>query len=115
MKLFDFRVYPGRQGYEAVFSRVWMGKGDPPAATGLWWCHAEEPAGELSGWSEPVQLMDATPCGWHSGPWKPSVHAGAAPDQLFVFFNGIYRTDVPGPFPFAFTLGCLECRSGPRT
>jgi hypothetical protein len=96
-----------------VFSRVWLGGGRSPPETGLWWCHANEPAGELSGWSEPVQLMGAADCGWHSGPWKPSVHLGEAfPGQLFIFFDGIYKIDVAGPFPFTFTLGCLECRSG---
>jgi hypothetical protein len=25
-----------------------------------------------------------------------------------VFFNGMYRTGDPGPFPFAFTLGCFH-------
>lgn len=110
MKLFDFRVYPGREGYGAVFSRVWVGKGAPPVSTGLWWCHAPEPYGELSRWSEPIQIMDATPSDWHHGPWKPSVHPGeASADQLFIFFDGIYRNGSPGPFPFAFTQGCLEC------
>ena len=27
--------------------------------------------------------------------------------RALVFFDGSYRTDDPGPFPFAFTLGCL--------
>jgi hypothetical protein len=50
--------------------------------------------------------MTAEDRGWHSGPWKPSF---AVDDQgdgaAFVFFDGLYRTDDPGPFPFAFTLG----------
>ena len=25
-----------------------------------------------------------------------------------MFFDGSYRTSDPGPFPFAFTLGCLQ-------
>ena len=25
-----------------------------------------------------------------------------------MFFDGMYRTSDPGPFPFVFTLGCLE-------
>ena len=29
-------------------------------------------------------------------------------DRALVFFDGSYRTSDPGPFPFAFTLGCLE-------
>jgi hypothetical protein len=27
---------------------------------------------------------------------------------MVVFFDGCYKTDDAGPFPFAFTLGCLE-------
>jgi hypothetical protein len=30
------------------------------------------------------------------------------PRNMFVFFSGAYRTTDPGPFPFAFTAGCLE-------
>jgi hypothetical protein len=114
LKIFDFRVFLGQKGYESVFSRVWVGGGSPPAETGLWWCHSEEPAGDLARWSEPVQLMGAADCGWHSGPWKPSVHLDeSSPGRVFVFFDGIYPTGAPGPFPFAFTLGCLECRADP--
>ena len=29
-------------------------------------------------------------------------------ERAIVFFDGAYRTSDPGPFPFAFTLGCLE-------
>jgi hypothetical protein len=29
-------------------------------------------------------------------------------DSALVFFDGLYRTSDPGPFPFAFTLGCVE-------
>jgi hypothetical protein len=48
---------------------------------------------------------------WHSGPWKPSLafHEQDAARAL-VFFDGLYRTSDPGPFPFAFTLGCLEAQ-----
>jgi hypothetical protein len=53
--------------------------------------------------------MTAEDRGWHSGPWKPSLafdeHTG---ERALVFFDGLYRTNDPGPFPFAFTLGCLE-------
>jgi hypothetical protein len=28
-------------------------------------------------------------------------------ERTLVFFDGTYRTSDPGPFPFAFTLGCL--------
>jgi hypothetical protein len=113
LKIFDFRVFLGQKGHEAVFSRVWVGGGRSPESTGLWWCHCDDPSGDLSDWSEPVQLMGAADCGWHSGPWKPSVHRGEAfPGQLLIFFDGIYRIDVAGPFPFTFTLGCLECSDG---
>ena len=109
LKLFDFRVIATESGYEAVYSRVWLAQSEPPAAVGLWWCHCDHPANELSQWSEPIQLMNAEKAEWHSGPWKPSVHYSESdPNRMFVFFDGIYRKNEPGPFPFAFTLGCLE-------
>jgi hypothetical protein len=53
--------------------------------------------------------MDAAEQGWHSAPWKPSFgFADQDGRKAFVFFDGCYRTDDPGPFPFAFTVGCLE-------
>jgi hypothetical protein len=108
-KLFDFCVIANGAGYEAVFSRVWVAPSAAPATTGLWWCRADEPASGLSGWSKPVQILTAEDRGWHSGPWKPSVaHGESDPNCLFVFFDGLYRKDEAGPFPFVFTLGCLE-------
>jgi hypothetical protein len=108
-KMFDFCVINVKSGYEAVFSRVWLGKDAPPAATGLWWCRADSPSGDRSDWSEPVQLMTAEDRGWHAGPWKPSVqYSGTNGEQMLVFFDGMYRKAEDGPFPFAFTLGCLE-------
>ena len=41
-KVFDFCVIKGQQGYEAVFSRVWLGKTAAPASTGLWWCQSAD-------------------------------------------------------------------------
>jgi len=109
MKMFDFCVRE-RAGYlDAIFARVWVGEGSPPAETGLWWCRADTPSGILSDWSRPVQIMTAEDRGWHSGPWKPSLQFDDNnPSRAFVFFDGSYRTSDPGPFPFAFTLGCLE-------
>jgi hypothetical protein len=53
--------------------------------------------------------MTAEYRGWHYGPWKPSLAFDEqAPERCIVFFDGLYRTSDPGPFPFAFTLGCLE-------
>jgi hypothetical protein len=109
VKLFDFRPIQTEEGYEAVFSRVWLAQSEPAPETGLWWCRCDHLAQELSQWSEPVQIMTAENCGWHSGPWKPSVHYSEQdPNRMFIFFDGIYRKNEPGPFPFAFTLGCLE-------
>jgi hypothetical protein len=109
MKMFDFCVRPRAGSFDAIFSRVWVGKGSPPPETGLWWCRAIDPAPALSGWSEPVQILTAEDRGWHAGPWKPSFQFyGDAGERALVFFNGSYRTDDPGPFPFAFTLGCLD-------
>jgi hypothetical protein len=57
-KIFDFNVFLGAQGFEAVFSRVWLSKGAAPPHTGLWWCSAAEPFCDLRKWSEPIQIMD---------------------------------------------------------
>ena len=108
-KVFDFCVYPGPDGYEAVFSRVWLAAGPTPPSTGLWWCRCDTPSPRLSDWSRPVQIMTADNRGWHAGPWKPSAAYGEAdPSRLFVFFDGTYPKDNGGPFPFVFTSGCLE-------
>ena len=108
-KVFDFCVAKADNRYEAVFSRVWLGSGKPSAKTGLWWCHAESPDANLRNWSTPVQVMTAEDRGWHVGPWKPSLQfSETEPARRLVFFDGLYRTDEPGPFPFAFTLGCVE-------
>jgi len=109
MKMFDFCVRQRGTEFEAIFARVWVGGGAAPAETGLWWCTATHPSGRLSDWGEPIQIMTGEDRGWHSGPWKPSfLFAGQAGTRAVVFFDGLYRTDDPGPFPFAFTVGCLE-------
>ena len=109
MKMFDFCVRQRAEEFEAVFARVWMGRGEMPPETGLWWCRAKKPSGVLSDWTEPVQIMTGKDCGWHAGPWKPSLQFAADTGRrAFVFFDGSYRTSDPGPFPFVFTLGCAE-------
>ena len=56
-----------------------------------------------------MQIMTAEDRGWHSGPWKPSFQLDDPNShRAFVFFDGVYHTGGRGPFPFAFTLGCLE-------
>ena len=114
MKMFDFCVRQRGDAFDAIFARVWVGNGSPPPGTGLWWCSAQRPSGTLAEWGEPVQIMNAEDRGWYSGPWKPSL---AFPEQgagrALVFFDGLYRTSDPGPFPFAFTLGCLELNLPP--
>ncbi len=107
MKMFDFCVRQREQGYEAVFSRVWVAQSSAPASTGLWWCRAGQPSSELSAWSDPVQIMTAENRGWHSGPWKPSLQYGES-GRRFVFFDGSYFKKDAAGFPFVFTLGCLE-------
>lgn len=107
-KVFDFCVIKNGERYEAVFSRVWLGKGTQPANTGLWWCRCGFPSSNFSDWSDPVRIMDATDRGWHSGPWKPSVQYTEDGSRMLVFFDGSYTKKVQSPFPFAFTLGCLE-------
>lgn len=109
MKMFDFCVRQRRESFDAIFARVWVREGTPPPETGLWWCRADSPSSTLSGWSNPIQIMTSKDRGWHSGPWKPSFQFQAqAGERALVFFDGLYRTNDPGPFPFAFTLGCLE-------
>ena len=108
MKMFDFAVTAAADGYEAVFSRVGLAP-EVSASNGLWWCRADFPSANLADWSEPVQMMTASDRGWHSGPWKPCLRLD---DRLagrrIVFFNGNYKIDAPGPFPYVFTAGCLE-------
>jgi hypothetical protein len=108
-KVFDFCVSETRNGYEAVFSRVMLGKQLPAAPAGLWWCEAKTPSSNMSDWSKPVQIMTAEDRGWHSGPWKPSLRYGDGDaKKMFVFFDGLYPKPNAGPFPYVFTLGCLE-------
>lgn len=109
MKMFDFCVRERGDGFDAIFARVWVSGGPPPAETGLWWCTTKNPSGKFSSWGSPVQIMTAEDRGWHSGPWKPSFQFDPQTrTRAIVFFDGVYRTDDPGPFPFAFTVGCLE-------
>jgi hypothetical protein len=109
MKMFDFCVRQRGGAFDAIFSRVSVREGTPLPETGLWWCRGKTPAGALAEWSPPIQIMTAEDRGWHSGPWKPSFqfHEQIG-ERALVFFDGLYRTSDPGPFPFAFTLGCLE-------
>jgi predicted GH43/DUF377 family glycosyl hydrolase len=109
MKMFDFCLRQRGDIFNAVFSRVWLKESTSPAETGLWWCTADRPYHSLADWSRPVQIMTAENRQWHSGPWKPSFEfQGQHGDRALVFFDGMYRTNDPGPFPFAFTVGCLE-------
>lgn len=109
MKMFDFCVRQRGERFEAVFARVWMRNSNLPPETGLWWCHARKPSGIFSEWSDPVQIMNGKDRGWHAGPWKPSLQFITETGRhALIFFDGSYRTADPGPFPFAFTLGCAE-------
>jgi hypothetical protein len=113
MKMFDFCVRRRGERFIAVFSRIWVAPSPPPAEIGLWWCHADNASGVLADWCEPVQIMTAEDRGWHRGPFKPSLaFDDRDPRHAFVFFAGSYRTSDPGPFPFAFTCGCVELDSG---
>lgn len=108
-KVFDFCVTKTIRGYEAVYSKVWLGKTPPPPETGLWWCKSVSAESVFSQWSKPVQIMTAEDRGWHGGPWKPSLqYEENADENMFVFFDGMYKTAEAGPFPYAFTMGCLE-------
>jgi hypothetical protein len=109
-KVFDFCVLPrGEDEFEAVFSRVWLSESAASPKTGLWWCRAKSPSPKMSDWTDPVHILTAEPKPWRTGPWKPSLqYAENDPNRMLVFFDGIYRTNEGGPFPFAFTVGCLE-------
>jgi hypothetical protein len=108
-KVFDFCVVEANNRFEAVFSRVSLAPATPPETCGLWWCHAKTPSPDMRDWSQPVQIMNAEPGGWHSGPWKPSFrYSETNPDSMLIFFDGVYKTDAGGPFPYVFTLGCLQ-------
>lgn len=53
--------------------------------------------------------MSAEDRGWHSGPFKPLLAFDEQdPRRALVFFAGMYRTNDPGPFPFAFTPGGFQ-------
>jgi hypothetical protein len=109
MKMFDFCVRQRGSGFDAIFARVWVGKGAPPPKTGLWWCRAERASPTLSEWSSPIQIMTAEDRGWHTGPWKPSFQFDQQiANRAILFFDGRYRTSDPGRFPFAFTLGAVQ-------
>jgi hypothetical protein len=109
-KVFDFYVLPHGDGYEAIFSKVWLAKTPAPPDTGLWWCCCDRLSSNFDDWKERVQLMTAADCGWHSGPWRPSFrYLDSNERKMLVFFDGGYVKpgDTSG-FPYAFTLGCLE-------
>jgi hypothetical protein len=110
MKMFDFCVRERGDGkFDAIFSRVWVRGGAPPAETGLWWCRAAAPSGKLEDWGSARQILTAEDRGWHSGTWKPSFASrGDGDREAVVFFDGSYIVEGAGPFPFVFTLGCLE-------
>jgi len=61
---------------------------------------------------EPVHIMTAEDRGWHKGSFKPSLQFGED-GKAWVFFDGMYNTGDPGPFPFALRWGVWRssCRS----
>lgn len=108
-KLFDFCVIHRQHHFEAVFSRVWLAKIPQPETTGLWWTQCDTPSPEFSDWSEAVQIMTTADSPWRTAPWKPAArYSDVDPQKLVVYFDALRHTGEPGPFPFAFTLGCLE-------
>ncbi len=99
-KVFDFCAIPVQDGYDAVFARVNVGKGELPK-TGLWWCHAKEPSPNISEWSDAVRISGA-------GPWKPVLRYGDTdPKKMFVFHDHAYP-NAGGPGMPNFTIDCLE-------
>ena len=113
MKLYDFCVRRRGNMFYSVFSRMHVGTGNPSPETGLWLCHAKTPFTHLSDWSDPVRIMSAEDKGWHRGPFKPSLMIEENGTHAWIFFAGSYNTGDPGPFPFAFTTGCLELELPP--
>jgi len=70
---------------------------------------SSDPSGKFVDWGTSVQIMTAEDRGRHSGPRKRSFQFDKLVEtRTLVFFDGAYRTNDPGPFPFAFTVGCLE-------
>lgn len=99
-RMFDFNVFKGPNGYEAVFSKVSFGS-SVPDDTGLWHTTAREPYSNLSDWSEPARISE-------SGPWKPSAAYDASDkEKLFVFCDGAYFNASGDGFPYVFTLDCI--------
>jgi hypothetical protein len=111
-KMFDFNVSKRAGDYVAVFSRVWLKDGAPSRETGLWWCEAKRASANLRDWSMPVQILSAEATSWHGGTWKPSVAFSEHDARAFVFFDGSYRTNDSGPFPFVMTQGVIEIDPG---
>ena len=100
-KVFDFCVVPVAGGFDAVFSRVNVGKGELPK-TGLWWCHAKEPSPVVGDWSEAVRISEA-------GPWKPVLCFGEVDaNKMFVFHDNTYPNTSGVGMPMHFTIDCLE-------
>ncbi len=98
-KVFDFCVVPAEQGgFDAVFARVNVGKGELPK-TGLWWCHAKEPSPVISDWSEAVRIAGP-------GAWKPVLVYDAG--KMFVFHDNTYPNTSGVGMPVHFTIDCLE-------
>src|SRR5262249_10242158 len=109
-KVFDFCVIQTARGFEAVFARVFLGKGMPLPTTGLWWCQAKSPSPKIADWSKPVQIigMSDSPCPL-GGVWQRYVQYDEKEEKkLHVFFDGLYQRKEPGPFPYVFPLGCVE-------
>lgn len=98
-KVFDFCVVPYGEGYDAVFARVNVGKGELPK-TGLWWCHAKEPSPAISDWSEAVRISDA-------GPWKPVLLFDEA-KKMFVFHDNTYPNTSGTGMSMHFTIDCIQ-------
>ncbi len=121
MKMFDFCVRERGGKFDAVYSRVHLRDDEPPPETGLWWMRSSQPFGELLDWGEARQILGVAGPSWRKGPWKPSFafadDEAVNPSKMWVFYDGLCRTEDPGPFPFAFTLGCaeLEPDAGPNT
>jgi hypothetical protein len=97
-KVFDFCVVPYDDGFDSVFARVNVGKGELPK-TGLWWCHAKTPSHDISEWSEAVRISDA-------GPWKPVLVFDGK--KMFVFHDNTYPNTTGVGMPMHFTIDCVE-------
>ena len=111
MKMFDFCVRQRGDSFDAIFARVWLGGGAracvKPDCGGAG--HGTHRASSRTG-AQPTSDHDGGRSRLALGPMEAIVSIRSTklePAHLYSSTGLIERSD-PGPFPFAFTVGCLE-------